>query len=77
MLNAKEAREIANSFKEDKFQREITGIYRQIKVCAEHGEYEIHFDKYVSKRAKQLLNENGYKVTYHTQYNEASTTIRW
>ena len=77
MLSAKEAREISNECSEDKFQREIQGIFEQIKKVAECGEYVVHFNKYISKRAKEILQEQGFKLTYHTQYNEATTTVRW
>ena len=77
MLSAKEVREIANNYKEEKFQKELDGIFAQIKECAEHGEFEVHFDKYISKRAKEILYEQGFKVQYHTEYNRATTTVRW
>ena len=77
MIDAKEARAIASEFKETKFNNELQGIYQRIKECAEHGEFRVHLDKYVSKRAKDILIHDGYKVNYHTDYNEASTTIIW
>lgn len=77
MISAKEARKQSDQNKQNILNKEIAIIEEEINKAIAEGQYCIYIWSEISLRAKQILEQLGYKVRYGRQYNDGYTSVEW
>ena len=78
MISATEARLRSDAAKEKLFNLELNNIQNEIEKAISEGKcYCYYFGKTMRLDIKQQLENLGYHVETHTQYNETSYQINW
>ena len=77
MISAKEARNQSEQNKQDILNKEMAIIEEEINKAIVKGQNYTYIGSAISSRAKQILEQLGYKVKYGRQYNESYTSIEW
>lgn len=74
LLTAEQARQLTRKHAS---QEEISRINSAIKSACEEGKEYTYIEGSISMFAKKDLEQNGFKVEYGSQYNEAYSIIKW
>ena len=77
MISAKEAREKSEQNKQNILNKEMAIIEEEINKAIVKGQDYTCIGSEISSRAKQILEQLGYKVERGRQYNESYTSIEW
>lgn len=77
MINATEARLKSNITKEKLFDLELNDIQNEIEKAISEGKCYCYYYSKMHLDIKQQLENLGYHVETHTQYNETSYKINW
>ena len=77
MIDAKEARKIANELISAKTQAQVESVEKHILQAAESGSFSCQIDGYLLPQVVAYLRGLNYTVKSGTVRNESYTTIKW
>lgn len=76
-MNAKQAREIAESQLSISAQKQYNSIKHKIEIAAKNGDTQMHTYDELIKGVKRKLTEEGFTVDDTMDRNEICNTIYW
>lgn len=77
MISAEDVRKQLEQNQKSQIAKEIESIEQKILGATAKGENRVYIEPAISTGAKQMLKQLGYKVEYHSQYNDDYTSIEW
>jgi hypothetical protein len=69
-MNAKQAKQIADSINEKKAERQRMNLYVQIEEAAKEGRFELYFYENIFPPVKKALKDDGYAIVEHSDQRD-------